>query len=254
MSGPGKRALVTGGSAGLGLALVRQLVAKGYDVLSLDRDEPVTDEAAREAAVRHLSCNLSDRAQLDQALGELVAAGPFDVVVLNAGINATGRFESINLSSHLDVLRVNAEAPMIIAARLLEAGALKSGGAIGFISSLSHFTGYPGAASYAASKDALAVFAASIRKVAKARNATVTVAFPGPLQTAHAQKHAPKGADASKRMDPSEAAQLILADLVAGRKSSIPGRANRAAALAGRLAPKPLTALMRRLIYDRLEK
>jgi short-subunit dehydrogenase len=141
---------------------------------------------------------------------------------------------------------------MIIAARTLEAGALKPGGAIGFISSLSHFTGYPGAASYAASKDALAVFAASMRKVAMARGVTVTVAFPGPLRTAHAAQHAPKGADASKRMDPSKAAELILGDLAAGRKSSIPGRANRAVALAGRLTPKPLTALMRRLIYERL--
>ncbi|MEQ8481013.1 MAG: SDR family NAD(P)-dependent oxidoreductase [Hoeflea sp.] len=251
MSAPGNRALVTGGSAGLGLALVRLLAAKGYDVLSLDRDEP-GEEDANEAAVRHLGCDLSDRAQLDQALGELVAAGPFDLVVLNAGVSATGSFETIDLSSHLDVLRVNAEAPMIIAARMLEEGGVGPGGAIGFISSLSHFTGYPGAASYAASKDALAVFAASIRKAAGLRNVTVTVAFPGPLRTAHAERHAPRGADARKRMDPSEAAELILVDLVAGRKSSIPGRANRAAALAGRLAPKPLTALMRRLIYERL--
>lgn len=252
MSGSDKRALVTGGSAGLGLAFVRLLAAKGYDVLSLDRDKPAGVEDASEAAVRHVGCDLSDRAQLDQALGGLVAAGPFDLVVLNAGINATGRFENIDLSSHLNVLRVNAEAPMIIAARMLEAGALKPGGAIGFIASLSHFTGYPGAASYAASKDALAVFATSIRKVARARNVTVTVAFPGPLRTNHAEQHAPKGADASKRMDPSEAAEVILADLAAGRKSSIPGRANRVIALAGRLAPKPLTALMRRLIYERL--
>lgn len=254
MSGSRKRALVTGGSAGLGLAFVRQLVAAGYDVLSLDRDKPDPDDHGGEAAIRHVGCDLSDRAQLDQVLGGLVADGPFDLVVLNAGINATGRFETIDLFSHLDVLRVNAEAPMVIAARMLEAGALKPGGAIGFISSLSHFTGYPGAASYAASKDALAVYAASLRKVSMARDVTVTVAFPGPLRTGHAQQHAPRGADASKRMDPSEAAQLILADLVAGRKSSIPGRANRAVAIAGRLAPKPLTALMRRLIYDRLER
>lgn len=252
MSGSGKRALVTGGSAGLGLAFVRLLAAKGYDVLSLDRDTPGGDADPGQAAIRHIGCDLSDRAQLDPALGELVAAGPFDLIVLNAGINATGRFETIDLSSHLNVLRVNAEAPMIIAARMLEAGALKPGGAIGFISSLSHFTGYPGAASYAASKDALAVFAASIRKVAMARSVTVTVAFPGPLRTNHAEQHAPKGADASKRMDPSEAAEVILADLAAGRKSAIPGRANRVIALAGRLAPKPLTALMRRLIYERL--
>ncbi|WP_420408353.1 SDR family NAD(P)-dependent oxidoreductase [Hoeflea sp.] len=252
MTGSARRALVTGGSAGLGLAFVRLLASKGYDVLSVDRHKPSEDGDANPGVVRHIGCDLSDRAQLDQILGELVSAGPFDLIVLNAGINATGPFEAIDLSTHLDVLRVNAEAPMIISARMLEAGALRPGGAIGFISSLSHFTGYPGAASYAASKDALAVFAANIRKVARAREITVTVAFPGPLRTAHAEQHAPKGADASKRMDPTEAANAILADLLAGRKSSVPGNANRAVAMLGRLAPKPLTALMRRLIYDRL--
>jgi short-subunit dehydrogenase len=150
-------------------------------------------------------------------------------------------------------VRVNAEAPMIIAARLLGETALVPGAAMGFVSSLSHFTGYPGAASYAASKDALAVFAKGMRKAAKARGVSITVAFPGPLRTDHAERHAPKGADASKRMDPDQAREIDCGGRDIGpQKTSIPGTPNRVFAAIGRLAPKPITLLMRQLIYKRL--
>lgn len=255
MSTSGKRALVTGGSAGLGAACVRWLQAHDFQVVSLDRNPPASSgngNISGTGAAHHIQCDLSDRAQLDSALGQILAEGPFDLVVLNAGISATGRFEAINLDAHLEVLRVNAEAPMVIAARLLEARALRPGAGMVFVSSLSHFTGYPGAASYGASKDALAVFAKGMRKAAKARDVSITVAFPGPLRTDHAEKHAPKGADASKRMDPDTAAQAILTATISRRKTVIPGLPNRVFAFFGRIAPKPVTGLMRQLIYKRL--
>ena len=248
MSETPKRALVTGGSAGLGAAAVSWLQQNGYDVVVLDRDP----SSAGNAPVVYIRCDLAGRPALDAVMPELIAAGPYDLIFLNAGINATGSFEVIDAKAHIDVIRINAEAPMVIAARLLENGALKRGATGIFVSSLSHFTGYPGAASYAASKDALAIYAKSMRKYAKAKGVTLTVAFPGPLKTEHAERHAPEGADASKRMDPGQAAHLILSDALAGKKTSIPGSANRAFAVVGRIAPKPVTALMKRLIYDQL--
>jgi len=243
-----KRALVTGGSAGLGAAAVSWLKANGYVVVVLDREAP----EGGDGPVDYIACDLACRTGLDTVMPNLIAAGPYDLVFLNAGINASGKFENIAAGAHLDVIRVNAEAPMVITARLFEAGAVRSGGSMVFVSSLSHFTGYPGAASYAASKDALAIFAKSMRAYAKTRGIGLTVAFPGPLRTDHAERHSPQGADASKRMQPAEAAQLILADALAGRKTSIPGAANRVFATIGRITPKPVTALMRRLIYSRL--
>lgn len=244
-----RRALVTGGSAGLGAAVVNWLQANRYEIVVLDRDRPWTGKTA----VDFIRCDLASRTELDDVLPELIAAGRYDLVVLNAGINATGKFEAMDPRAHIDVLRVNAEAPMIIAAGLLEAGACRAGGAMVFVSSLSHFTGYPGAASYAASKDALAIFARSMRNYAASKGVTLTVAFPGPLKTDHAERHSPEGADGGKRMDPDVAAGLIMADALAGRKTSIPGAGNRAFAIIGRVFPKPVTAVMRRLIYVRLK-
>jgi short-subunit dehydrogenase len=249
MKRPAKRALVTGGSAGLGAAAVKLLQANKYDVVVLDRDGPPPGKAP----VHHIGCDLAHRAELDAVMPQLLAAGPYDLVFLNAGINATGSFEHIAAKTHIDVLRINAEAPMVIIARLFESRAIRRGASAVFVSSLSHFTGYPGAASYAASKDALALYAKSMRPYAKTKGVSLTVAFPGPLRTGHAEKHAPEGADVSRRMNPNEAAKLILNDALAGRKTSIPGTANRIFSVIGRIAPKPVTALMRRLIYTRLK-
>lgn len=247
-SGP-RRALVTGGSAGLGAALVDWLLANGYEVVVLDRDRPWTGKTS----VDFIRCDLASRTELDGVLPDLVSGGPYDLVFLNAGINATGKFEALDPRTHVEVLRVNTEAPMVIAAALFEAKACRAGAAMVFVASLSHFTGYPGAASYAASKDALAIYAKSMRKYAASRGVTLTVAFPGPLKTDHAERHSPEGADGSKRMDPDRAASLILTDALAGKKASIPGAGNRAFAVVGRMFPKPVTAMMRRLLYDRLK-
>jgi hypothetical protein len=57
------------------------------------------------------------------------------------------------------------------------------------------------------------------------------------LKTDHAERHSPEGADDSKRMDPDQAARLMLGDALAGKRNSIPGAGNRAFAVIGRLRP-----------------
>ncbi|KPB02563.1 SDR family NAD(P)-dependent oxidoreductase [Ahrensia marina] len=215
------RALVTGGSAGLGQALCDALLADGFQVVNLDCDPPkVISEAG------YLYCDLSSREDVDKALDALTAQAGFDLVIFNAGISATGKFEDISTASHARIIAVNAEAPMVLCAALMKFGKINHGGNIGFVSSLSHFTGYPGAASYAASKDALAVYARAVRKTWQRKfNIKVTAIFPGPLKTDHAARHSPEGADAEKRMTPDEAALLILRDIKKGRAHSILGGA-----------------------------
>jgi len=244
------RALVTGGSAGLGKAMCDMLLADGIDVTSIDRELP-----GEETAVSHIACDLSDRKTVDKLIKKLGEDAPYDVVIFNAGISATGKFEEIQPQSHARVFEINAAAPMVLCASLMKAQIIAQSGHIAFVSSLSHFTGYPGASSYAASKDALAVYAKSIRKAfKKSHGISVTTVYPGPLKTDHADRHAPQGADAEKRMSPEQAARLILADIRKGSASALPGSAAKIFALVGRIAPKPLTMAMRMIIYRKLDK
>ncbi len=242
------RALVTGGSAGLGQALCIALLDDGFEVISVDRLPPTLKTEAK-----HIACDLSDRKTVDKLLEKLEADEPFDAVIFNAGISATGNFEDIEPESHLRVFEVNASAPIVLCAGLMRAGRIAPNAHIVFIASVSHYTGYPGASSYAASKDAIAIYAKSIRKPFKNKhNICVTTAFPGPLKTEHAARHAPGEANQEKRMQPVQAAKLILADMRKNKASSFPGSATALLALAGRLAPKPLTFVMKQIIYKKL--
>ncbi|MER0236616.1 SDR family NAD(P)-dependent oxidoreductase [Fulvimarina sp. MAC8] len=240
-----KRALVTGAAAGLGRAMAEQLAGEGWEVTGLDRDK------GAHVAIR---ADLADPQELDRALGEAIAAGPYDLVVLNAGVSATGRFEAIPQDVHGRVLAVNAEASIVFANGLVRTGALKPGAGLVFVSSLSHFVGYPGAASYAASKSAVAVYAKSIRKPMKTRGYSVTLACPGPMQTGQAERHAPPAARADKRMTAEAAAKAIVKAALAGRFLVVPGVPNRVSSLFGRLAPRLATRTMRKLIYAKLDR
>ncbi|MEL6436943.1 MAG: SDR family oxidoreductase [Pseudomonadota bacterium] len=243
------RAFVTGARQGLGRALANQL-ATNTEVTTVDR---VQMEVG--APFAHHLCDLSNRDEVDALIGVLSAKDPFDTLVFNAGISATGKFEEIEPDAHARVLEVNAVAPPVLCAALMEAGKIADGARICFVSSLSHFTGYPGAASYGASKDAVAVYAKSVGKVwRKTKGIAVTVAYPGPLRTEHAARHAPEGASADKRMAPDEAARLILEDLMAGKTQSLPGGSAKLFATIGKLFPGAVTAIMRRVIYDKLDK
>lgn len=240
-----KRALVTGATHGLGCAMAALLVERGYAVIAVDRVA-----GADRHGVTDLVCDLADRDAVDGMLPRLVGAGPFDLVVFNAGVSATGRFEDIPAEAYRRLLTVNAETPMVMAAALMKAGAVRGG--LCFVSSLSHFTGYPGAAAYAASKDALAIYARSVRKPFARHGVSVTLACPGPLKTEHAARHAPDGADETMRLEPAMAARIILDAAITGRRLIVPGRRARLVALAGRLRPRAVTRWMRRLVFERL--
>ncbi|MCO5058979.1 MAG: SDR family NAD(P)-dependent oxidoreductase [Rhizobiaceae bacterium] len=227
-----RRALVTGGSAGLGRAMVLDLEARGYDVVTVDRSEATPRPGSVD-----VRCDLSDRAEVDRVLPVLIAAGPFDVVFLNAGASATGRFEAIPFEAQRRILQLNAETPILMATALAGAGALRGG--LCFVSSLSHFTGYPGASAYAASKDAIAVYAKSVRRPFAARGISVTLACPGPLATDHAARHAPPGANGSQRMDPERAARSIVDATLRGRRLVVPGLRAKLVASVGYVFPAP---------------
>ncbi len=245
-----KRALVTGAYQGLGRAIADALQAQGYAVTTIDRSRMEVG-----APFHHHTCDFANRQEVDALMAVLAREEPFDVLVFNAGISATGKFEEIEPDAHARVLEVNAVAPMTLCAALKASDKIADGAQICFVSSLSHFTGYPGAASYGASKDAVAVYAKSVGKVwKKANNVNLTVAYPGPLQTDHAARHAPEGASAEKRMKPKDAAALILKDVQAGKATSLPGGAAKTFAFLGRLFPGSITRVMRKVIYQKLDR
>ena len=248
------KALVTGAANGLGRALTDQLLDAGYEVWAIDRDTDALDSLAIKSrgACKVILADLANPNSIQRLLLD-VSKIKFDVVILNAGISATGRFEEIPGAAYEKLIAINLTAPLIIAAGLMrqENMALKS--RMIFISSLSHAVGYPGASVYAATKDGLAIYAKSIRKPFKKRGVGITTVFPGPIRTEHAQRYSPKGSKANKRMLPEDMARLILKAARKGKSELYAGKGAGAAKFFGKLAPNMMSKMMRRVIFDKLD-
>jgi len=248
------RILITGVVEGLGRALCEKLLVEGHAVVGLDHNGAGLQALANNQHFHAITVDLADQAMVARTMDELHGQEKFDLVILNAGISATGKFEDIPATAYEKLLRINVETPMIMASRLMSDGMISPGGNIVFISSLSHATGYPGASVYCASKDAIATYAKSIRRACAAKDVNVLCVFPGPLRTAHAERHAPKGASAGKRMMPKALAKQIIVAIEQRSKVLYPGFAAKFTRIAGAILPGIMGRIMRRIIFEKLDK
>lgn len=249
------RVLVTGAVEGLGRAMTEQLITDGHEVVAIDHNKSGLHELTQ-SNIRHCEGTLLDLADLD-AVGLYAASAQresLDMVVLSAGISATGPFEDIDSSAHQKVIDINLKSALALVSGLKKSSSLASPCRIVIIASLSNSVGYPGASVYAATKVALESYANSIAKAWKRDGVRVLTVFPGPLKTAHASRYAPEDADEAKRMEPAKAAKLILKAAAGRQKTLYPGMAAQAFATFGKLAPRFSTRLMKRIIYDKLDK
>jgi len=154
----GKTAIVTGGTQGIGLAIVRLFIAEGACVVVVARSAPgedLTRELGQDRCIfREGDVTLEDTARLTVA--EAIARfGSLDVLVNNAGIDWTGDLIGATLSDFERVLAVNLLGPFLM---LREAACAmrKEGGSIVNVTSRTASVGVPTMSLYSASKGALA--------------------------------------------------------------------------------------------------
>ncbi|MEO1067193.1 MAG: SDR family NAD(P)-dependent oxidoreductase [Pseudomonadota bacterium] len=245
--------LITGAARGLGASLAQQALERGRTVLGIDRDWE-NAEAVSDNGIHRITCDLTDLAAVSQLSEELKSHAPFETVIHNAAISATGPFETIPPDAHKRLIDVNVKAPMLLTQDVVKSKMMANRGTLVFMASLSVAIGYPGAASYAASKAALANYAKSLRRALGPQKIAVLTVFPGPLKTDQAARHAPAGADEEKRMSPDFAASEIWYAIKAGKKTLTPGVQNQAFSTLGKIAPGMMSRAMRKIIYEKLDR
>lgn len=251
------KALITGAADGIGRALSFACGRADYDIVGIDIDEARARQTAADLDAagifnRFLQADLADGVQVANLVAQLSLHGPYDLVIHNAGISAVGRFAEIDPARQQAVIDINLTAPMLLTAGLLAHRQISANGTLVFISSLSHFAGYPGAAVYAATKDGIASYARSLRVGLAPQHVHVLTVFPGPTRTAHARRYSPDNSREHKRMSPEELASQILRAIQRRQWTLIPGIGNRLFALAGRIAPRLTEAVMRKTLYEKL--
>ena len=180
----GKKALITGGNSGIGLATARLFIEEGAQVAITGRDQNTLDEAIAELGsnARGYRADVTvaeDRVRLFAALAR--DFGKLDIVFANAGISGrtpTGStdeavFENVihtNLNGAF--FTVNSAAPL-----------LNDNGSVIFNGSVHNYLGQPGLAAYAATKGGLLSMARAVAADLAPRNIRVNVVAPGATKT-----------------------------------------------------------------------
>ena len=250
--------VITGAADGIGKALAQRFATAGYEIVGIDRDVRMAEQTRQELNgpgmnVTFIMADLSSQVDIDRALNQLISGSAIDVLVNNAGINEVGRFAKSDVSRLMNVVDVNLLAPMLLCRGLLHAEKIRSGGSLVFISSLSRFVGYPGAAVYAASKDGLASYARSLGVALAPKNIYVLTVYPGPTRTVHARRHSPDNRNENRRMLPERLADQIFRSVKARRRVLIPAFSNKGYAALGHLFPRLAELVMRKAVLDRLD-
>lgn len=157
----GKRALVTGASKGIGVAVATVLAQAGADVAITGRDEAglrATAEAIESAGRRCASivADLSDAEAVVRAgEGAIEALGGIDILVNNAGIARIDPILDASLQDWEETINVNLRAPFLLAQAVVPQMIARGSGKVINISSQAGVIALDGHAAYAASKGGL---------------------------------------------------------------------------------------------------
>jgi 3-oxoacyl-[acyl-carrier protein] reductase len=184
-----KRALVTGGSGGIGAAICRRLAADGYFV-SVHANRNLAKAQALVEAIRAdggqaeaLAFDVTDADASRAALEALIADTPIQVLVNNAGIHDDAVFPGMNAAQWHSVLDVSLNGFFNVTQPLTMAMIRSRWGRVINITSIAGITGNRGQVNYSAAKGALHAATKSLSLELASRGITVNAVAPGIIQT-----------------------------------------------------------------------
>jgi NAD(P)-dependent dehydrogenase (short-subunit alcohol dehydrogenase family) len=180
----GKKALITGGNSGIGLATARLFVAEGAQVAITGRDQKTLDEAVAELgpdarAYRADVTVAEDRKHLFASLAK--DFGKLDILFVNAGISGRTPTGSTDEDTFENLIYTNLTAAFFTVNSA--ASLLNDNGSVIFTGSVHNYLGQPGVAAYAATKGGLVSMARAIAADLAPRNIRVNVLAPGATRT-----------------------------------------------------------------------
>ena len=186
-----KTALVTGGSRGIGAAVVRKLASQGANIAlvyagNTEAAEAVCRECREQFGVKAEAyrCNVADFNETKQTVNQIKADfGTVNILVNNAGITRDGLIATMREQDFDDVLSVNLKGSFNMIRHCTGMFIRNRGGRIINIASVSGMMGNAGQANYAASKAGIIGLTKSVARELAPRNVTCNAVAPGFIAT-----------------------------------------------------------------------
>lgn len=203
------KAIVTGGTAGIGRELVLALAKSGWQVTTTGRNEDALAELDQLDGITAVKCDLSDPDAIAAFVQQVAGAAPFDMLVNNAGVMWTDGFADMTSAGIFQEIAVNLTAPILLTQHLLphlkpDAQLVNVGSALGY---------FPrkGSAVYSATKAGLRLFGEALS--VQYPDLCIQHVVPPRVNTGLSTASGPQD------MGPKEAAQAILQGIVGKSKT-----------------------------------
>ena len=217
------RALVTGGSEGIGFAIAQALIAKGSKVAIMSRSEAKVKAAAAELGALGIVGDVGVEADAVRAVETAVAElGGIDILVNNAGFGHFMPLVEFDLKKFADVFQTNVVGAMLMAREAAKRFVAQSSGHLLNISSTSGLAGGKTSTAYSGSKFALRGMSECWRAELRPHNVRVTLVNPSEVQTEFFAKLGGKQVQSEKKLRGKEIADAVVGALEIDDRGFIP--------------------------------
>lgn len=180
----GRKALLTGATGGLGRAIAQALAERGARMTLSARKREALETLAAELPGDGHAVLPADLAEPDAAERLAAEAAGTEILIANAGLPAAGKLDEFSAEEVKRALRVNLEAPMLLARALYPAMLDAGSGALVFVASLSGKAASPRSSVYNATKFGLRGFALGLRADLAPSRIGVSLVSPGFIREA----------------------------------------------------------------------
>jgi NAD(P)-dependent dehydrogenase (short-subunit alcohol dehydrogenase family) len=214
----GKVVAITGGARGIGRATASALIAQGARVAIGDIDAPLAAQTAQELGSGTLgtALDVTDRASFDAFLREVeTQLGPLDVLINNAGIMPIGPFVSETDGTAARLVAINLHGVIFGSKLALERFLPRGRGHLVNIASVAGKGGFPGGATYCATKHAVVGLSEAIRAEVRQTDIDVSIVMPVVVNTELGSGL--RKSRGVKVVEPEEVADAIVEALQTGR-------------------------------------
>jgi 3-oxoacyl-[acyl-carrier protein] reductase len=186
--------IVTGGSRGLGLGIVRRLFCEGYTAIAVARqmndqlastlEHAASARRPQQGAVHFVPFDLADVERIPDLVKQLRKDfGPIYGLVNNAALGSDGALALMHNSQIERLIRLNTLSPIVLTKYVVRHMMADGGGRIVNVASIVSFSGYSGLSVYAATKASMVGFTRSLAREVGRCGVNVNAVAPGFLET-----------------------------------------------------------------------